>query len=213
MACFWLSWLAGHSFKPRHSFHSTRQHLTFLGPLIVFSTAVCKRPHSLFSSEALAFGVHSLDWQHLVQHLFLVFAAFGLNGASRICQCFASYHSLLWVHNLLLSTQRLANLSGSITSIQAIYVPADDLTDPTPVAIFGADECFEGWLAFGYHGILGSHSFVNPFLAFRPVSSHSSHFLHSAGCLGSNLENVLSQLRKVSTLSNLAIFSFWRRAK
>ena len=31
----------------------------------------------------------------------------------------------------------VANLSGSITSIQAIYVPADDLTDPTPVAIFG----------------------------------------------------------------------------
>jgi F-type H+-transporting ATPase subunit beta len=30
-----------------------------------------------------------------------------------------------------------ANLSGSITSIQAIYVPADDLTDPAPVVIFG----------------------------------------------------------------------------
>jgi len=27
--------------------------------------------------------------------------------------------------------------SGSITSIQAIYVPADDLTDPAPVVIFG----------------------------------------------------------------------------
>jgi F-type H+-transporting ATPase subunit beta len=31
----------------------------------------------------------------------------------------------------------VANLSGSITSIQAIYVPADDLTDPAPVVIFG----------------------------------------------------------------------------
>jgi F-type H+-transporting ATPase subunit beta len=30
-----------------------------------------------------------------------------------------------------------ATLSGSITSIQAIYVPADDLTDPAPVVIFG----------------------------------------------------------------------------
>ena len=29
-----------------------------------------------------------------------------------------------------------ATLSGSLTSIQAIYVPADDLTDPAPVAIF-----------------------------------------------------------------------------
>ena len=27
--------------------------------------------------------------------------------------------------------------TGSITSIQAIYVPADDLTDPAPVVIFG----------------------------------------------------------------------------
>jgi F-type H+-transporting ATPase subunit beta len=31
----------------------------------------------------------------------------------------------------------VATTSGSITSIQAIYVPADDLTDPAPVVIFG----------------------------------------------------------------------------
>lgn len=31
----------------------------------------------------------------------------------------------------------VATFSGSITSIQAIYVPADDLTDPAPVVIFG----------------------------------------------------------------------------
>jgi len=31
----------------------------------------------------------------------------------------------------------VARLTGSITSIQAIYVPADDLTDPAPVVIFG----------------------------------------------------------------------------
>jgi F-type H+-transporting ATPase subunit beta len=31
----------------------------------------------------------------------------------------------------------VASISGSITSIQAIYVPADDLTDPAPVVIFG----------------------------------------------------------------------------
>jgi F-type H+-transporting ATPase subunit beta len=30
----------------------------------------------------------------------------------------------------------VATLTGSITSIQAIYVPADDLTDPAPVVIF-----------------------------------------------------------------------------
>lgn len=30
-----------------------------------------------------------------------------------------------------------ASATGSITSIQAIYVPADDLTDPAPVVIFG----------------------------------------------------------------------------
>ena len=31
----------------------------------------------------------------------------------------------------------VATSNGSITSIQAIYVPADDLTDPAPVVIFG----------------------------------------------------------------------------
>lgn len=31
----------------------------------------------------------------------------------------------------------VANTNGSITSIQAIYVPADDFTDPAPVVIFG----------------------------------------------------------------------------
>ncbi len=31
----------------------------------------------------------------------------------------------------------VATKAGSITSIQAIYVPADDLTDPAPVVIFG----------------------------------------------------------------------------
>lgn len=31
----------------------------------------------------------------------------------------------------------VATMVGSITSIQAIYVPADDLTDPAPVVIFG----------------------------------------------------------------------------
>ena len=31
----------------------------------------------------------------------------------------------------------VATLAGSITSIQAIYVPADDLTDPAPTLIFG----------------------------------------------------------------------------
>ena len=31
----------------------------------------------------------------------------------------------------------VATRAGSITSIQAIYVPADDLTDPAPVVMFG----------------------------------------------------------------------------
>ena len=31
----------------------------------------------------------------------------------------------------------LATLAGSITSVQAVYVPADDFTDPAPVVIFG----------------------------------------------------------------------------
>ena len=35
----------------------------------------------------------------------------------------------------------VATRTGSITSIQAIYVPADDLTDPAPVVIFGHLDC------------------------------------------------------------------------
>merc|ERR1719160_652218 len=35
----------------------------------------------------------------------------------------------------------VATKLGSITSIQAIYVPADDLTDPAPVVIFGHLDC------------------------------------------------------------------------
>ena len=31
----------------------------------------------------------------------------------------------------------VATKAGSITSIQAVYIPADDLTDPAPVVIFG----------------------------------------------------------------------------
>ena len=37
----------------------------------------------------------------------------------------------------------VATNAGSITSIQAIYVPADDLTDPAPVVIFGH---LDGWM-------------------------------------------------------------------
>ena len=37
----------------------------------------------------------------------------------------------------LLQERVVATLDGSITSIQAIYVPANDLTDPAPVVIFG----------------------------------------------------------------------------
>ena len=37
----------------------------------------------------------------------------------------------------LIQERIVATVNGSITSIQAIYVPADDLTDPAPVVIFG----------------------------------------------------------------------------
>ena len=38
---------------------------------------------------------------------------------------------------MLVISQIVATKAGSITSIQAIYVPADDITDPGPVVIFG----------------------------------------------------------------------------
>jgi F-type H+-transporting ATPase subunit beta len=32
--------------------------------------------------------------------------------------------------------ERITSTKGSITSIQAVYVPADDLTDPAPSNVF-----------------------------------------------------------------------------
>lgn len=39
--------------------------------------------------------------------------------------------------------ERIApSIQGSITSVQAVYVPADDLTDPAPVAVFAHLDAF-----------------------------------------------------------------------
>lgn len=46
------------------------------------------------------------------------------------------YHSTLEKDLALLEERISANENGSITSIQAVYVPADDLTDPAVTAIF-----------------------------------------------------------------------------
>ena len=48
-----------------------------------------------------------------------------------------SYSGHLHVKMPYFQERIVATLAGCITSIQAIYVPADDLTDPAPVVIFG----------------------------------------------------------------------------
>ena len=47
------------------------------------------------------------------------------------------YQPTLSTEMSLVQERIVATSFGSITSVQAIYVPADDLTDPAPVVIFG----------------------------------------------------------------------------
>jgi len=44
--------------------------------------------------------------------------------------------SLLWLRNGALQERITSTKKGSITSVQAVYVPADDLTDPAPATTF-----------------------------------------------------------------------------
>ena len=92
----------------------------------------------------------------------------------------------------------VANLSGSITSIQAIYVPADDLTDPTPVAIFGhldAVTVLSRLLA-----AKGIYPSVDPFGSINSTSSTGSpiqHLKHSLQC-GSTSQGAFATMQGAS---------------
>lgn len=76
--------------------------------------------------------------KHLVQECFQIptswFRSKYLIGKNAISS-WLSAHSLY--RNGSIQERIVATKLGSITSIQAIFVPADDLTDPAPAIIFG----------------------------------------------------------------------------
>jgi F-type H+-transporting ATPase subunit beta len=91
----------------------------------------------------------------------------------------------------------VATLAGSITSIQAIYVPADDLTDPAPVVIFGhldAVTVLNRSLASK-----GIYPAVDPFNStskmLDPSYVKQEHF-----CVASNVKQMLQRYKEVQDL-------------
>ena len=88
----------------------------------------------------------------------------------------------------------VATLAGSITSIQAIYVPADDLTDPAPVVIFGhldAVTVLNRSLASK-----GIYPAVDPFNStskiLEPTTLSPQHF-----CVASDVKQILQRYKEL----------------
>jgi len=91
----------------------------------------------------------------------------------------------------------LASLHGSITSIQAIYVPADDLTDPAPVVIYShLDAVTVLCRALAAKGIYPA---VDPFLSssviLDPVSVTDLHLMTA-----SQLKRTLQRYKELQDL-------------
>jgi F-type H+-transporting ATPase subunit beta len=88
----------------------------------------------------------------------------------------------------------VATHSGSITSIQAVYVPADDLTDPAPVVIFGhldAVTVLSRSLASK-----GLYPAVDPFYStsklLSPLSVSQAHF-----CVATRVKQMLQRYKEL----------------
>jgi F-type H+-transporting ATPase subunit beta len=91
----------------------------------------------------------------------------------------------------------VATLTGSITSIQAIYVPADDLTDPAPVVIFGhLDAITVLSRALASKGIYPA---VDPFNStskmLDPSYVKQEHF-----CVASDVQQMLQRYKELQDL-------------
>jgi len=91
----------------------------------------------------------------------------------------------------------VATLMGSITSIQAIYVPADDLTDPAPVVIFGhLDAVTVLSRALAAKGIYPA---VDPFNStskmLSPLHLSQAHF-----CVANDIKQMLQRYRELQDL-------------
>jgi len=88
----------------------------------------------------------------------------------------------------------VATTAGSITSIQAIYVPADDLTDPAPVVIFGhLDAVTVLSRALASKGIYPA---VDPFNStskiLDPAYLSQEHF-----CVASSVKQILQRYKEL----------------
>jgi F-type H+-transporting ATPase subunit beta len=88
-------------------------------------------------------------------------------------------------------------LGGSITSIQAIYVPADDLSDPAPVVIFGhLDAVTVLSRALASRGIYPS---VDPFYStskmLDPRYLRPEHF-----CVAADVKQILQRYKELQDL-------------
>merc|ERR1712187_322426 len=88
----------------------------------------------------------------------------------------------------------VATIVGSITSIQAIYVPADDLTDPAPVVIFGHLDAVTV-LSRGLAS-KGIYPAVDPFNStskmLDPAYVKQEHF-----CVASDVKQMLQRYKEV----------------
>jgi F-type H+-transporting ATPase subunit beta len=91
----------------------------------------------------------------------------------------------------------VATLSGSKTSIQAIYVPADDLTDPAPVVIFGH---LDGMTVLSrLSASKAIYPAVDPFNSsskmLDPLYVKQEHF-----CVATNVKQMLQRYKEVQDL-------------
>jgi len=91
----------------------------------------------------------------------------------------------------------VARLAGSITSIQAIYVPADDLTDPAPVLIFGhLDAITVLSRALASKGIYPA---VDPFNSTSKML-HPEYLKQEHFYVASNVKQILQRYKEVQDL-------------
>ena len=104
------------------------------------------------------------------------------------------YQSTLSTEMGILQERIVATLTGSITSIQAIYVPADDITDPAPVVIFGHLDAVtvlsRSLTAKGIYPAVDPFNSTSKLLDRSTISSY--HF-----CVSSNVKQILQRYTEV----------------
>ena len=88
----------------------------------------------------------------------------------------------------------VATNAGSITSIQAIYVPADDLTDPGPVVIFGHLDAIT--VLSRNLASKGIYPAVDPFNSTSKILD-ASYLLEEHFYVASNVKQILQRYKEL----------------